>query len=131
MAKTIATLLGAVLLLVGIVGFVSPNFIGAHLNMAHNLVHIVTGALSLYFGLAGTLAGARAFDLAFGAVYALLGVAGFIAGAGDDRMLNFGDILHLGMRDHAIHILLGVVYLIGGLMTKAVVTNNGRDRAAG
>jgi hypothetical protein len=131
MAKTIATLLGAVLLLVGIVGFVSPNFLGAHLNVVHNCVHIVTGALSLYFGLAGTLAAARAFDLAFGAVYALLGVAGFIAGTGDDRMLNLGGLLHLGMRDHAIHILLGVVYLIGGLLTKAVVANNGRDRAAG
>ena len=130
MAKTIATLLGVVLLLVGIVGFVvgkpadpmTANFIGTHLTFSHNIVHILTGALSLYFGLAGSLSGARMFCIVFGIVYALLGVCGFLLGSGAERMLKIDDLLMLGTMDHIVHILLGVLYLIGGLATRAVVT---------
>ncbi len=133
MAKTIATILGVVLLLVGIVGFLvgpagpnMPNFLGTHLTTSHNIVHILTGAISLYFGLAASLSAARLFDIVFGVVYALLGVVGFLLGAGPDRMFEAlaGLGLHLGTMDHVVHILLGVVYLIGGLMTKAAVTSN-------
>jgi hypothetical protein len=131
MAKTIATLLGAVLLLVGIIGFVSPGFLGTHLTLSHNIVHILTGAISLYFGLSASLAAARTFCILFGVVYGLLGICGFLLGSGPDRMFEALAALglHLGTMDHVVHILLGVLYLIGGLMTKAVVTNNGRDRA--
>ena len=122
MAKTIATLLGAVFVLVGIIGFVAPGFLGAHLNTSHNLVHIVSGAIALYLGLAGSLSAAKMFCLIFGVVYLLLGIVGFMAGDGADRMLNVGDILHLGTMDHIIHVLFGVIFLIGGLTTKADVT---------
>jgi hypothetical protein len=133
MAKTIATILGVVLLLVGIVGFFvgpagphMPNFLGTHLTTSHNLVHILTGAISLYFGLATSLSAARMFDIVFGVIYGLLGVVGFLLGSGDDRMFEAlsGLGLHLGTMDHVVHILLGVVYLIGGLLTKAAVTSN-------
>ncbi|HYJ45926.1 MAG TPA: DUF4383 domain-containing protein [Pyrinomonadaceae bacterium] len=120
MAKTICKLLGVVFLLVGLIGFVKPDLLGAHLTLAHNLVHIVSGIIALYFGFSGTLSGARGFCLAFGAVYLLLGIVGFIMGdAANDRMLNIiPNQLMLGTRDHAIHILLGVLFLIGALATK-------------
>src|SRR2546423_1485676 len=121
MAKTIATILGIVFILVGIVGFVSHDFLGTHLTMTHNLVHIVSGALALYFGLAGSLSGARLFCVIFGIVYGLLGVCGFLLGSGNDRMLAIDDLLMLGTMDHIVHILLGVVFLIGGFMTRAEV----------
>ena len=129
MAKTIATLLGVVFLIVGLAGFVAPGLLGAHLNTTHNLVHIISGAVALYLGLKGTLAAARTFCLVFGAVYLLLGIVGFLLGAGDDRMFNVGDLLHLGTPDHVIHILLGVLFLIGALMTKGDVRNVARDVA--
>ena len=131
MAKTIATILGVVLILVGIIGFfvgpasaTMPNFIGTHLTTSHNLVHIITGAISLYFGLAASLAAARTFDIVFGIVYALLGVAGLALGTGPDRMFDaLGSLgLHFGYADHGVHILLGVVFLVGGFLTKPVVT---------
>jgi hypothetical protein len=125
MAKTIATLLGVVFILVGIVGFVSHDFLGAHLNTAHNLVHLISGAISLYFGRAGSLSGARTFCIVFGVVYALLGVCGFVLGSGTDWLLKLDDLLMFGKMDHIVHILLGVIYLIGGLATRAVV--NARD----
>jgi Domain of unknown function (DUF4383) len=123
MAKTIATILGVVFILVGIIGFISPGFLGTHLSTTHNLVHLISGAVALYFGLAGTLAAARTFDIVFGIVYALLGVCGFLLGSGPDRMFEALSSLglHLGTMDHIVHILLGVVFLIGGFLTRADV----------
>jgi len=136
MAKTICKLLGIVFILVGIIGFLAPGLLGMHLSLAHNLVHIISGALALYFGYAGTLAGARLFCIVFGIVYLLLGVAGYLAGqsgahtlagvpaahhgSGDSSLLAvLPGSLELGSMDHLVHILLGLVFLIGGFLTKA------------
>jgi hypothetical protein len=119
MAKTVAKILGVVFILVGLCGFAAPNLLGAHLNTAHNLVHLISGAVALYFGFAATLSAARLFCIVFGIVYGLLGVAGFLLGTGGDRMLAIDDLLMLGTADHIIHILLGVVFLAGGLLTRA------------
>jgi uncharacterized membrane protein HdeD (DUF308 family) len=133
MAKTVCKLLGVVLLLVGIIGFIKPGFAGTHLSMAHNLVHILSGIIALYFGFAASLSGARGFALAFGAIYLLLGIVGFIMGSpGTPSMANMADMgpdnrlwavipgtLELGTADHAVHILLGVVFLAGALMTRS------------
>jgi Domain of unknown function (DUF4383) len=121
MAKTIAKILGVVFILVGLIGFVAPGFLGTHLSLTHNLVHLISGALALYFGFAATLSAARLFCIIFGVVYALLGICGFLLGDGPDRMFealaSLG--LHLGTMDHLVHILLGAVFLIGGFLTRA------------
>jgi hypothetical protein len=120
MAKTVAKILGVVFILVGLCGFAAPTLLGAHLNTTHNLVHLISGAVALYFGFAGTLSAARLFCIVFGIVYALLGIAGFLLGDSlHDRMLAIDDLLMLGTMDHLIHILLGAVFLIGGFLTKA------------
>jgi mannose/fructose/N-acetylgalactosamine-specific phosphotransferase system component IID len=135
MAKTICKLLGVVFLLVGIVGFIAPGFLGTHLSLAHNLVHIISGAIALYLGLAGSLHGARLFCLVFGAVYLLLAICGFLLGApavptvagmasmGSDAHLwkVLPGTLELGTMDHVVHVLLGLIFLIGGFLTKADV----------
>ena len=117
MAKTIATVLGVVFILVGLLGFVMPTLLGAHFTTAHNIVHLVSGAAALYLGLKGSMSAARMFCLIFGAVYLLLGVVGFVAGTGSDRLFSLGDVLHFGTTDHIIHILMGAIFIIGGLMT--------------
>ena len=131
MAKTIALVLGIAFILVGILGFAAPALLGAHLSVTHSIVHLLSGALALYFGLKGTLAQARLFCLIFGAVYALLGVVGFLAGSpgspsagvpgpADDRLFKvLPGLLELGTVDHVIHIALGAVFLVAGLMTKS------------
>ena len=77
--------------------------------------HSATGMRSVPIGNYGFLSD--------GEVSALLGVAGFLLGSGPDRMFealaSLG--LHLGTMDHLVHILLGVVFLIGGFLTKADV----------
>src|SRR5215213_6007376 len=80
MAKTICKIMGVVFILVGICGFLAPGMLGMHLSLAHNIVHLLSGALALYFGFAGTLSGARLFCIVFGVVYGLLGIAGFLLG---------------------------------------------------
>jgi len=116
MAKTVCRLLGVVFVIVGIAGFVAPTLLGAHLTLAHNLVHIVSGAIALYFGFAGSAGGAKGFCILFGLVYLGLGVCGWFLGAGEDRMFNIGTLLMLGKVDHIIHMLLGVVFLAGGVL---------------
>ncbi|HET8783340.1 MAG TPA: DUF4383 domain-containing protein [Pyrinomonadaceae bacterium] len=117
MAKTVCKILGVVFVLVGLIGFVKPDLLGAHLSMYHNIVHLVSGAVALYLGFAGSLTAARAFCLVFGVVYLGLGILGMAVGTGADRMWEVGP-LHFGQADHGIHILLGVVFLAGGLFTK-------------
>ena len=120
MAKTVCKILGVVFLLVGVCGFAAPSLLGMHLNTPHNVVHIVTGAIALYFGFAGTLSGAKVFCLVFGVVYLGLAVMGLAFGTGPDRMWMLTQALHFGNADHFIHGILGLVFLAGGLFTKNV-----------
>jgi hypothetical protein len=117
MAKTVCKILGVVFLLVGVIGFAKADLLGAHLSPAHNVVHLVSGVIALYFGFAGTLSAAKAFSLVFGVVYMALGILGMALGTGNDRMWMLGP-LHFAQADHGIHILLGVIFLAGGLFTK-------------
>lgn len=117
MAKTICKILGVVFLLVGIAGFAAPTLLGAHLTPPNNLVHIVSGVIALYFGFAGSLSGARAFCLIFGVLYLALGIVGMAVGTGEMRMWSVGPLV-FGTADHGIHLLLGVIFLAGGLFTK-------------
>ena len=118
MAKTVCKILGVAFLLVGVAGFAKPTLLGFHLGPAHNLVHIVSGVIALYFGFAGSLSGAKGFCLIFGVVFMALGFLGMALGdAAMNRMWHVGP-LTLAMADHGLHILLGAVFLAGGLFTK-------------
>lgn len=128
MAKTVCKILGVVFLIVGVAGFVAPTLLGTHLSPVHNLIHIISGAVALYFGFGGSPSGARMFCLVFGAVYLLLGVVGFAMGApgtseipgmmhADSRLWKvLPGKLELGQMDHIVHVLLGVVFLAGGVL---------------
>jgi uncharacterized membrane protein HdeD (DUF308 family) len=115
MAKTISTILGIIFLAVGLLGFAAPGLLGMHLSTAHNVIHLVSGALALYFGTKGTYDSARAFCIVFGIIYGLLGVIGFVAGGADYQLTLIPDQLVLGKMDHVIHVVLGAVFIVGGL----------------
>src|SRR6185436_3495343 len=120
MAKTVCKILGVVFLLVGVAGFANQGLLGAHLNPPHNVVHIVSGVIALYFGFAGSLSGAKAFSLVFGVVYLALGILGMAMGTGAEHMFNIASLLTFGTSDHGIHVLLGIIFLAGGLFTTRV-----------
>jgi hypothetical protein len=103
MAQPFSMLLGIVLLGVGLWG----TFTGGHahtlmvfgINGSHNLVHVVSGALAIGVSL-GSGAYARAYCVAFGAVYGLVAIAGFANVTPVALMLNLNaadNVLHLGI----------------------------------
>ncbi|MCA1619231.1 MAG: DUF4383 domain-containing protein [Acidobacteria bacterium] len=136
MAKTICKILGVVFILVGILGFLAPGMLGFHLNLAHNLIHLVSGAVALYFGFSATLSAARLFCIVSGVVYGLLGLLGFLLGGGAAHGVGGVPAAHHGATDsslwtvlpgslelasvdHIFHLLLAAVFLIGGFLTRA------------
>src|SRR5262245_32228927 len=125
-AHVVAITLGTVFILVGLVGYAFPGLLHAHLSVAHNWIHLASGTLALILGLAGTLGAVRSFNVIFGAVYGLLGVVGFLLGQpgaatvgdmGSDNRLwaLIPGVLELGTMDHLIHVLVGAVFLLGGI----------------
>ena len=118
MAKTLCKIFGVVLVLVGIAGFLKHDLLGMHLTTIHNIVHLLTAAIALYFGFYGSDASARAFCQVFGVIYLLLGVGGFVAPDVVAKVIQShtvtgGENL---TPDNIVHLLLGAVFLIVGLL---------------
>ena len=117
MARTTCKVLGLAFLVAGLVGFVQPHFLGFHLTTIHNVIHLATAAVALYLGFAGTLTAARTFCLTFGAVYALLGVLGFLAPGlvatvlGHPGPVSGGDLTP----DNLFHIVAGGAFVLAGM----------------
>lgn len=114
---------GAIYLLIGIVGFfitgfdnffgneVAPgvhhadeNLLGFMINPAHNVVHILIGAVGL--ALSRTLAGARTYGWLLAVGYGAAFVYGLIA-VGEDW-----DFLNLNAADNVLHILTAIIGLV-------------------
>jgi hypothetical protein len=123
MKKNIVTFLGIILVAVGVMGSFSPHLFGMHLTAFHNFVHIFSGVLAIYFGTKGTPRAARNFCFAFGTVYGLLAVAGFVGGHADSRMLTvIPGHFELGIADHVVHIVVAAAFLYLGVVIKPMAT---------
>ncbi|HSR54404.1 MAG TPA: DUF4383 domain-containing protein [Acidobacteriota bacterium] len=85
-------------------------------NTAHNLVHLVTAIGFAVVALAGNRA-STVFMLAFGVVYTLVGVYGFIAlgGASEGHLLG---VVHINFMDNFLHLGLGAAIAAGGLASR-------------
>lgn len=114
-ASLYAGLIGAVLLVAGIIGFFysasfgSPGEVDAVLgildvNAWHNLVHIASGVLGLLAFASGPAA-SRTYALAFGIVYLIVAIWGFIIGSGDSILT----IIPVNTEDNILHLILGVL----------------------
>jgi hypothetical protein len=125
--RLIATVFGAVYLLVGLVGFAvtagigffsteGANLIIFEVNPLHNVIHLAIGAALLYAGLKDVQL-ARTVNAGVGAVYLLVGILGlFLLGS----PLN---IIALNGADNVLHLASAVLLLGVGLsMDKAPVT---------
>lgn len=119
-ARLYATVVGAVLVIAGIIGFFYSASFGSpgevddvfgilSVNAWHNIVHIVTGALGLL--LAGYAA--REYALGLGIVYLVVAVWGFIIGSGDS-ILGF---IPINTEDNFLHLILGVLGVAAALAT--------------
>lgn len=123
-AQIFAYLAGAVLILVGIVGFVvdstfdtgsaidGDKLLGIfEVNGIHNLVHIATGLLLL--AVAPKRATAKTGVLAFGVVYGLVTVIGLIDG---ETVLG---LIPVNGADNVLHIALTAAALLAAFASRA------------
>ncbi|WP_084469051.1 DUF4383 domain-containing protein [Nocardiopsis trehalosi] len=132
-ARVLAAVVGAVFLLVGILGFVpgvttgydTLRFAGHHseaalfgvfqVSVLHNIVHLLFGVLGL--GAAAVGAGAaRAYLFGGGAVYLVLWVYGLVVG--HDSAANF---VPVNAADNWLHLVLGL-----GMVCLGAVARRGR-----
>ena len=111
---------GAFLVVVGLLGFAAPGFMGMHLSALHNVVLLLSGAVAIYFGLKATPAAARTFCIVFGAMYGLLGLAGLVSGGQNHTFTIVPGALVLGTMDHLVHLILGAIFLSVGWSWQAV-----------
>ncbi|CCQ47134.1 putative membrane protein [Pseudarthrobacter siccitolerans] len=126
---------GAVFLLVGILGFVPGitgnydqlGFAGHHsealllglfqVSVLHNIVHLLFGAAGI--ALARSAAGARSFLLYGGVIYLVLFVYGLVI-----PQDSVGNFVPLNGFDNILHLLLGV-----GMIALAVILTKGHSKA--
>lgn len=123
MIKKLALLIGAVFVLVGILGFV-PALAPEHsdgmryllgifmVGGVHNAIHLLSGIAALWGGLTSEKY-ARAYFQIFGSVYALVTIIGFIQG---DTVLGIFDV---NTADNFLHLGLAVVILGIGFGVKS------------
>ncbi|MFB8369883.1 DUF4383 domain-containing protein [Pseudarthrobacter sp. NPDC055928] len=127
---------GAVFLLVGILGFVPGitanfdqlHFAGHHseamllglfqVSALHNIVHLLFGAAGI--ALARTAAGARSFLLYGGIIYLVLFVYGLVV-----PQDSAGNFVPLNGFDNGLHLLLGV-----GMIALALILTRGHKARA-
>jgi uncharacterized membrane protein YphA (DoxX/SURF4 family) len=119
-ARLYATVVGAVLVIAGIVGFFYSASFGSpgevddvfgilSVNAWHNVVHILTGAIGLL--VAGYAA--RQYALWLGIIYLVIAIWGFAIGSGES-ILGF---IPINTEDNLLHLILGVLGVLAWMAT--------------
>jgi hypothetical protein len=115
MIKTFTLVLGVILLAAGIVGFIT----GGHdhkliifgINASHNMVHILSGVLAIV-AVCVSMKAAKIYCIAFGAVYGLVTIAGFL------NIPQAVNLLNLNTADNFLHLGISGACLYFGLTSK-------------
>lgn len=111
MLKNLSLLLGLILAIVGAWGFFTNDVLGFSVNTLHNLVHLVSGLWLLWAALKdeGQLPVAAK---TLGVVYLVVAVLGLI------NLTFVTDLLTLNSADNWLHLVLGVIFVYFGFMSK-------------
>lgn len=130
--RFIATVFGAVYLLVGLLGFAVTSGVGFFategrdliifaVNPLHNVIHLAIGAALLFAGLKSVSA-ARSVNTVVGAVYLLVGILGLF-------LLNSAlNIIALNGADNVLHLASAVLLLGVGLSQDKAATTHAYAR---
>ena len=116
LATTLAWAFAAAFLGATVMGFVPNPLVGENAlfvtNTAHNLVHLATAIGFAVVALIGERASIR-FMQAFGVIYMLTGVIGFVmlGPASEGHLLH---VIHINWLDNFLHVGLGVAIALAG-----------------
>jgi hypothetical protein len=130
MFRKLSFLFGAIFIAVGILGFVPGVTSGEHLlgifhvNAAHNVVHLLTGLVAVVAGATSGHA-ARLFFRAFGVIYGLVAILGFMNGS--EPILG---LISNNSADTWLHAGIAVVSLFIGFGLKEAAASKTHLRAA-
>ncbi len=112
LVKLVTWVLGVVLLLTGILGFIMPSpLLGLfEVDTIHNVVHILSGLVAI-FAVSSGASYARMFLIVFGIVYGIVAILGFV---------NAGNIFlfTVNAADNYLHTAIAVVCLAVGFGSK-------------
>lgn len=112
-AKNVAMVLGVILTILGIWGLVvgvTTNVLWFSHNLQHDVIHLVTGILGIWFARRGEMP-SHAYAKVFGVIYALVAILGFVAG---DTMMN---MLNTNAADNWLHVVLALIFLWVGFFS--------------
>jgi hypothetical protein len=118
MIKSAAVLFGIVFILIGILGFVpgvtnNEMLLGIfHVNAAHNVVHLLSGAVALFAGMT-SVGASRMYFRIFGVVYGLVAILGLM-NMGQHTMLL--GLISNNDADTFLHIAIAAVSLLLGFI---------------
>src|ERR671913_164649 len=107
-AKTAALTIGAIFILIGLLGFTNNPIVGEadkaifHADTMHNWVHIISGVLFVLVALAAPTS-ASIVLIIFGIVYTIIGIIGFVS-IGSEGMGTVLGILHVNGADNFLHV---------------------------
>jgi len=113
-----ALVLGFVLLLIGVIGFVIPTENGTgvqalfgifDVDVVHNLIHVLSGLIAIAAAFGGF---SVTYNRVFGVIYTVLGLLGLIPALyfptyGTDAGRFLG-LMHLSIADHVLHLVIGI-----------------------
>lgn len=112
-----ATVLGVVLLLVGLVGFAMNPVLGVFgVSTVHNLIHVVSGIVGIAAGLAMMGMHAKKFNIVFGFVYLLVAAVGFFGVVAVTELLGFS--MGNPLADNLLHLVIAIAALGVGFGAK-------------
>jgi hypothetical protein len=126
--------IGLLFIIIGLIGVLMPGFLGMHLSMMHNFMHISSGAFAIWCGYTSSNR-SIAYCIGFGAIYGLLGISGYVMGSPgypgvgnmevDPNLFRvIPNILELGRMDHVVHILIGSFLLYTAYTFRREKKNN-------
>ncbi len=112
MAKSLVTLIGAVFVVIGLLGFFMDPILGIfEVDTLHNIVHLLSGVLAIWMASMGE-ASAKSYAKIFGVIYAVVAVVGFY------QMDTVLGLISVNMADNWLHAALALVFLWLGFTGK-------------
>jgi predicted small integral membrane protein len=115
MAKNWAMIIGWVLLILGVLGFITNPLVGGtgyfHADAMHNIIHIILGGVLLW---AAHKAPAKAHTAVkwVGIILLVLAILGFVLVSGTGTLLGLAEI---NGADNWLHLVLGALLLWAGM----------------
>ena len=126
MTKNTVLTLGVILTIVGLWGFFQDPVLGTfEVDVTHNIIHLVTGLLGLWYGTRSEDQ-AKAYAKVFGVIYGLVTIVGFIQ---TDSVLG---LFGVNLADNVFHLLLAVIFLwVGFAGSRGMMTQGGTSGGMG